>query len=605
MRSRVVTLSVLLVVSFSIPGFSAESDVLKMAPADSLFCARINNLDATTGSLDQFISGVLPMPVVTSMLVKAQLSAILGNPNLDGLNTAGSFAVFGKAELNQMTPDIYVLIPVTNYDKLADVNTNVSRPDANGVSVITMAGRPFVYMSKIGSFAVISKDYAKTMQMAKSLSAGSAPSLAASLDAAQAKQADTEPVWIYGNIQQASKIYGPMLFAQIEQLKTMMPKPAEPNKPAPPMNPAVMIDMYSGMLKTLMNEGKSLTIAVNPKADLLLIKTTFNAVHGTETAGMLSADKAPAMKNNLVGFTEDGSMMNLAGRMNHTTYKKFNTKFIDLIAQFAGKDANAADVVKTKKLCDDMVDSMGEKFICTLSADPNAKTFIDAKYVIEVKDADKFNKGIDEFAQTWSGGVFDDLYKKMGIEMDFTVKRGVDKYQGISIDAATLSMKFADANSPESQMINAMYGKGFGYRWAVVNGLWVCRISDDPNAIYKLIDQVKAGPPAQVCPEMQKALSIIPDADNADVVATYNYLRLFKMMSAMMPMPMPKMDIPSKSNLVFAARVRDGSLSLDMALPKEHLSEMMMAFQMMQMQMMQQKMQNQQMQTPPSAPAEK
>jgi hypothetical protein len=89
-------------------------------------------------------------------------------------------------------------------------------------------------------------------------------------------------------------------------------------------------------------------------------------------------------------------------------------------------------------------------------------------------------------------------------------------------------------------------------------------------------------------------MAIIPDSNNADVVATYNYLRLFKMMSPMMPAGMPKMDMPSKSNLVFAAKVRDGSVALDIALPKEHLSEMMMAFQMMQMQQMKQ--------APPAAP---
>jgi hypothetical protein len=61
---------------------------------------------------------------------------------------------------------------------------------------------------------------------------------------------------------------------------------------------------------------------------------------------------------------------------------------------------------------------------------------------------------------------------------------------------------------------------------------------------------------------------------------------------------MPQMDIPSKSNLVFAARVENGSFTLDAALPKEHLQEMMMAFQMMMQMQMQQQMQ----QTPQGMP---
>ena len=103
---------------------------------------------------------------------------------------------------------------------------------------------------------------------------------------------------------------------------------------------------------------------------------------------------------------------------------------------------------------------------------------------------------------------------------------------------------------------------------------------------------------------MQKAMAVIPDADKADIIFTYNYLRLFKAMSAMMPVEMPQINIPSKSNLVFAARVEKGALGLDVAVPKEHLQEIMMMFQMMmQMQMqrqMQQAPQTMPMQTMPS-----
>ena len=124
-----------------------------------------------------------------------------------------------------------------------------------------------------------------------------------------------------------------------------------------------------------------------------------------------------------------------------------------------------------------------------------------------------------------------------------------------------------DANSPEAKMIEAMYGSGFEYRWAIVNGLFVCRISNDPNAVYKLIDQAKAGTPAQVCSEMQKAMSVIPDADGKDAIVTYNYLRLMKMMQAFAPMPFTMPDVPSKSNLVFAAKIDNGSFALDFDIP--------------------------------------
>jgi hypothetical protein len=148
-------------------------------------------------------------------------------------------------------------------------------------------------------------------------------------------------------------------------------------------------------------------------------------------------------------------------------------------------------------------------------------------------------------------------------------------------------MKFTDTNSPEAKMLEAMYGSGFEYRWAIVNGLWVCRISGEPNSLYKLIDQARAGTPAQACPEMQKAMAVIPDAGSKDGVFTYNYLRLLKAMQGFAPMPFTMPDIPSRSNLVFAAKIDNGSFALDFALPKEHLSEMMTAFMMIQQQQMQ------------------
>jgi hypothetical protein len=87
---------------------------------------------------------------------------------------------------------------------------------------------------------------------------------------------------------------------------------------------------------------------------------------------------------------------------------------------------------------------------------------------------------------------------------------------------------------------------------------------------------------------MQKAMAVIPDAGSKDAIVTYNYLRLMKMMQGLTQMPFTMPDVPSKSNLVFAHKIDNGSLAIDFALTKEHLSEMMMAFQMIMQQQMQQ-----------------
>jgi hypothetical protein len=581
-------------------GYCAEPNeqVLKVVPADVLFCARVKNLEYSASMIDQFAVGISPMPLATSMMVRTQLARILGNPELAGVNMAGSFAVFATVEPNQTIPDIYMLIPITDYNRVADVNTNVGQRDANGVSALTLEGRPTGYMTKVGGYGLLARQYGKCLWMGKSLSAANAATLFKSLGPVEVKQADGDLIWVYGNIQKASKTYGPMLLDQIEQLKKAFQKRPEA---ASPMDIGFIMDMYGRLAKTLLDEGKTLTIATSPKPDLLLVKTTFKALPGTETAGILTADVTASRRNNLGGFLEDGAVMNFIGQMNNPSMKKMNVKFIDLMAQMVGRDPNADEVVKIKKLAADLIDSYGGPFAFSMSGEPNAKPPFGYKYVIAVKDANGFDKVTDEFTRIWSGSVIDEFMKKMGMETTFTVKHGVDKYKGTSISSANFGMKWGDGNSPETQMLNNMYGEGMDYRWAVVKGLWICTTSGDANALYKLIDQVNAGAPAVVCSEMQKAMGIMPDANNADVLVTYNYLRLFKMMAGVMPMPMPQINIMSKSNLVFTAKVRNGSATVDIGVPKEHLVEMMTVFQMMMQQQMQQQMQKK-TQQPGAAP---
>ena len=611
--------------------------VLSVIPADAILCARINNLNQATGNLDQYIMGVSPMPVSTAGLIKGQLGMMFGNFELKGFDVNGSFAAFATAESGQTEPDIYILLPVTDYAQVTDPNFRVSPPDTNGISAVGMGPSAQFFIKKVNSFALMAKDYRKLSSMASTIAGAKAANLASSLDAAQAKQASSESIWAYANMVKISSVYKTQISDGLEEMRKHMADPGmsiqsqidniektkkqmaakDPNDPMiasldaqiasmktqkaqMQKNPAFMAGLanaFVGYAKDFIQQSKSVTLSCNPKPAVLNFRVGLDALPGTEMAGMFVAEGA-AKDNPLIGYTEDGAAMNLVGRLNHPAYKKLNAKAIDLMAIMAGKDANDPNIVKTKKLCDDYVDSIGDFAVCSFKVDPNAKPFFDAKYALEVKDVNRFNKVGDEFIKLWTGGVFDNLYKSLGMETSFAVKRGAENYKGVSIDVAKLSMKYTDTNSPESKMLDAMYGSGFEYRWAIVNGLWVCRISGDPNAICKLIDQAKAGTPAQVCSEMQKAIAFIPEAGSKDAVFTYNYLRLMKMMGAFTPMPFTMPDVPSKSNLVFAAKVDNGSFALDFALPKEHLSEMMMAFQMM----MQQQMQKQPGQMPQGMP---
>ncbi len=612
-RSRnaaVMGLLVLLVLGTGLQGQSSAKpggdQLLEMVPAESLFCIRVNNFEYTLSQIDQFIAGVSPMPMGISILVRMQLANVLGSPELNGVNMNGSLVIFGAilpGEQTQTNPvsNVFIggLVPVTDYRQLISGNPNCSQPDEKGVSKITSNGTPIMLVAQAGNYALISwaNGYAKLVAMAKVMSATGTAGLASTLDAAEAKLAMTEPIWVYGNVQQASRSFGNLVFEKIEDIKTNLKniKAKDSNTP-PMMNIESIMNMYASIFQTLMKETGSVSLTLRPKPTALNLKVGVSAVSGTDMANMFVADTSANQKNKLLGYLEDGAIMNVGFKANTPFLKKLNDKRFDLLSVITGESITAEDTAKLKILATDMVDSLGGSAAFSFSIDDKNKPPFAIKYVIEIEDAEKFDKVIKESIEMMNTSGIMDFYKSFGLEMSFAIKRGIERYKGVSIDSAKLVMKSTDPNSPQGLMMNTMFRDGFDYRWGIVNGLWVCAVSSDPDsAIRELIDEVKAGGPTQMSDEIKTALTLLPEAEKADFVATYNYLRLFKMVGAIVPLPMPmlQMDIPTKSNIVLAGKAGNGKMVVDIALPKEHLMEIMRAFQTIQQQMMMpQKQQN-------------
>jgi hypothetical protein len=570
----------------------ASNELLKMIPAKSLFCVRVNNFDYTLNQIDQFLAGVSPMPMGVSMLVRMQLANLLGSPQLTGLNTNGSFAVFGVTMPGETTqtnviPDIFVgvLAPVTDYKQFIEGNTNCTQADDKGISKITMNGAPVMLAAKAGNYALMSRanDYDKLVTMATAISATSSAGLAGILDAADAKQAETEPIWAYGNVQQVSKTFGPVISAKIEEIKTIM-KSVQGNQPgASPASIQNIMNMYTGILEVLMKETKSVSIAINPKPNVLNITKTISAVPGTDMAKMLTADATSQRENTLLTYLEDGAMANFGATINTAFWKKLNVRSIDLFAMMGGDSMSAEDIKEFKTLATNVTDCLDGPVAYSISSNAKNKPPFALKYVIAVKDEKKFDQILEKAMDIMKTSGIMDFYKRMGMETRFNMKRDVDSYKGVSINSAKLTMKGIDANSPQAQMITSMYGDGFDYQWGMTDGLFVCAVSGDVNStIRELIDQVKTDSPKQIGAEMKAALSLLPEANKADFVITCNVLRLFKMAASMAPIPIPPMDIQTRSNIVIAGRAADGRMAVNIAVPKQHLIEIMSAFMMMQ-----------------------
>ena len=581
------------------PPEPAGDKLLQIVPAESLFCVRVNNFEYTLNTVDQFLMGVSPMPMGFSILARAQLAKVLGNPELNGVNMAGDFAAFAAltGEPTEANPlqniFVAVLAPVTDFQQLIGGNPNCGPTDANGVSKITItdpSGKSTTMLTaQLDGYALISSanNYDKLVTTAKSISTAKPAGLAGVLDAAETKTAVNEPLWAYGNVQLASKTFGPLVFGQLEKIKTMM-EGAKSSRQGPMGNPAAVMNMYAKVLELLMKEMRSLSITISPKQNACNLTISASAVAETDMANMLVADASAGQENKLLGYLKDGAAMNLAFKMNKAFYNQLNNKGIDIIAAIADANTTAEDITKLKTLAADSVSAVGESMVCSFSTNTKTKPPFEAKYVIDVNDQKTFDKVMEEAAEMMSSGPLADLYKSMGMETSYTIRRAVDIYKGIPIDSAKLVIKSTEPNSPQGQILDKMYGGGIEYRWGIVKvaGLCACVIGGDANsAIHQLIDEVKAGgrkpTQQQLADEVKAALELLPQANKADFVGTYNFLRLLKMTTAMAPVPMPEVDIQTKSNIAFAGKIGNGRMAMDIAVPKEHLTELTTAFQAM------------------------
>jgi hypothetical protein len=428
-------------------------------------------------------------------------------------------------------------------------------------------------------------DYDKLVTMAKAISAAGPAGLSGILDAADAKQADTEPIWVYGNVQQVSETFGTLISAKIEEIKTMMKSMNADQAGASPASIQNIMNMYSIILEVLMKEIQSVSIAINPKSDVLNITKTISAVPGTDMAKMFTADGSSQRDNTLLTYLDDGAMANFGAAINTPFWKMLNVRSIDLFASMCGGSMSAENIKEFKTLATEIIDSVEGPMVYSVSNDSKNKPPFALKYVIAVKDEKKFNQVIEKAMDMINSSGIMDFYKSFGLETSFSMKNDVDNYKDVSINSAKLTMKATDANSPQGQMITSMYGEGFDYRWGMADGLFVCAVSGDVNStIRELIDKAKDDSPKQIGSEMKTALSLLPGANKADFIVTFNVLRLFKMVTTMIPIPIPPIDIQTNSNIVIAGSSAGGRMIVNIGVPKQHLIEIVSAFMMMQQQ---------------------
>jgi hypothetical protein len=570
---------------------SAANDPLQLVPAESLFCVRINKLNMTLGQVDQFLSGLSPFPV--SMLVQGQLGQLLGSPDPNGILMSGDFAVFGPLPGGD-APDpsrVGILVPVSDYQKFAKGNPNVTAPDASGISSIGPEGEQMLVAAGVGSYALVtSAGNRQALTEVKTWIPKGATSLAQRLSADEVKRAQNSPVWLYANVQTLQKMFGPMIEAKIQEMKQMMDQMKGQGQ-APPMpgNMGAIMDVYSGVLSTLMKETQSASLTLDPTATALRLELAVAALPQTEMAKIFAGDAATTDRS-FAKYLQNGAAMNMLAAVDSASWNKMNDWGINLLAQMTGKPATDPEIQKIRKFATESMSAFGGTAAVSMSVDPKSKPPFALQYVIGLKDAQAFSRAIDQMPAIINSGLVADFYKEMGLKFNVELQRKAETYKDVPIDALKFGFTSTDPNSPQGQMIASMYGQGMNIRLAVVNNLVVYTVAAAPSASIKaLIDQVKNSTTTAAAPsEIQAATQLIPGSEKADFFLTYNILRLIQMASTMAPMPFPAPTAKSQSNLAIAGNAANGKMSVQIAIPKQHLQELMGAFMQMQQQGMQQ-----------------
>ncbi|MHC4637859.1 MAG: anti-sigma factor family protein [Planctomycetota bacterium] len=584
---------------------AVDKQLLGLIPAETAFCAIVNNFDNAFGMIDQYAVGISPVPGAVTVGARALIVGKLGNPALTGVNTAGSFAVFGKAFPGEPNSNpienllIGFLVPVPDYEKFVEGNPNFGAADVNGISIIKTGGtvNPDKKQlgARLGGYVLVGpgNSYDKLVSVVKSVSGGE-PGIRTVLDADMAESAMKDSLWGYSNVPRISQVFGPMIYSQIEKTKVMLEKLNQEDSKAN-VPPSSVMNMYFGMLEIITKELDSVSVGLNYTPAVGTFKISVSPVADTYLAKMFSTDTSDT-ENKYLGYLEDGAVFNVGFKINKNLLQEYFLSSFDLMSFLDEEGIPEESLLKAEELISKAINLMGEGVLC-VGAGSEGNTPFSARYLFEVSDKDSFYKLEEEFVELWNNGGFAVAYKKIGMDSNYSLQYGIEDYNGVIIDGAKFGMKpFGDPNSEYSQMVESMYGGGIDYKWTILDGLYVGTMGfDAANAstseLHGLIDQVQTGIKPKVSSETQAALDVLDNAAAADLVGTINIVRYMRMTAGMMqgadPMTAEMMDVDTETsgNIAFAVSIKNDKGIVEVAVPKDHILEIKAANEQMQQNM--------------------
>ena len=277
----------------------------------------------------------------------------------------------------------------------------------------------------------------------------------------------------------------------------------------------------------------------------------------------------------------------MATKVDRESLKISYLELFKLVSKMIPGGMPEADLEQLQGLMTKGIDAMGDSMAMTFDINSELAPPFAGKYVIKVKDQYAFNEVLAKELQLMEEGVFADMYKSFGMEMEVEIDDDADTYKGVQIGGAKVVFKAGGGDEMQAKMFEKMFGDGLDYRWAFAKGNCVYAVgSNADETVRELIDQVRAGVPKEIGSEIKAAMESIDDSGQADVIGTINYVRAITMGIGFMPLPedfdTTQLKVASKSNIAFAGRTTaEGNLKLQIVLPKKHLQEIQSVFKIM------------------------
>lgn len=574
---------------------TAGSDVLDLIPADAAVCMKINDLDGTLYNADQFFMGISPLSF--NMFLKMQIAQLLGSPQLTGVDMKGTFAVAmfpaeGAAQkITTFQPGPYLIfVPLADAGSFSETLSQAPRQEGvYNLPATTPMGGASLFIPPGKSYAVVTPEahQAALISYKKDVSRQTTPAdwgLRSALSAQHLQDAASPGLWAYANIGGMYDRYAMQLENMVNMARQMImfSSAANPDQAAN----AKMLMVYLELVSKSLAELDSLSINLEPGTEVLHLKKTLTARAGTDMAEMLvpDPDNTPGFK--LAGFLDKPAVVNCAMKTNRVFAEKFNRMFLDALSRIFPTQAGSEQLTKLNELMAGWLDVVGDEMAFSFSYMPGTPP-IEIVEVIRVQDTEKSRALLRKAIPAAN-----DIYRLFNLPMSLELQPAAMQLAGTEVDMVKFDMKqpvAVDANDPQAQGMKLaadMY-KNAAYNLAFVNDMMLFYMGPDyEDKMAGLIDKTKRFIPVRPSGDMKTVIQTLPGAAGADFVASFNILRA--MTGGLYFMPHIKQANPhaaemlekiaqsppqSQSCLAAAGTVGDGSITTEIALPRQHLLE--------------------------------